>query len=107
MVEEIVRPQEGFQMQFLSSPADIVIGGSAAGVGKTFALLLEPLHYINAVKGFGGVIFRRTTPQIRNEGGLWDTSMDIFPYVGATPRESSLEWVFEHKKQNEVCPLGV
>lgn len=105
MVEEIVRPQEGFQMQFLSSPADIVIGGSAAGVGKTFALLLEPLHYINAVKGFGGVIFRRTTPQIRNEGGLWDTSMDIFPYVGATPRESSLEWVFEHKNKMKFAHL--
>lgn len=99
MVEEIVRPQEGFQMKFLSSKADIVIGGSAAGVGKTFSLLLEPLHFINKVKGYGGVIFRRTTPQIRNEGGLWDTSMEIFPYVGATPRESSLEWVFEHRNK--------
>jgi hypothetical protein len=99
MAEEIIRPQEGFQMKFLSSPADIVIGGSAAGVGKTFSLLLEPLHYINRVKGYGGVIFRRTTPQIRNEGGLWDTSMDIFPYVGATPRESSLEWVFNFKNK--------
>ncbi len=96
VVEEIVRPQEGFQMKFLSSPADIVIGGSAAGVGKTFSLLLEPLHFINKVKGFGGVIFRRTTPQIRNEGGLWDTSMEIFPYVGASPRESMLEWSFEY-----------
>ena len=96
VVEEIVRPQDGFQMKFLSSPADIVIGGSAAGVGKTFSLLLEPLHFINKVKGFGGVIFRRTTPQIRNEGGLWDTSMEIFPYVGASPRESMLEWSFEY-----------
>jgi len=95
VVEEIVRPQDGFQMRFLSSPADIVIGGSAAGVGKTFSLLLEPLHFIKKVKGFGGVIFRRTTPQIRNEGGLWDTSMEIFPYVGATPRESMLEWSFD------------
>lgn len=28
-----IRPQEGFQMDFLSSPADIVIGGGAAGAG--------------------------------------------------------------------------
>lgn len=88
-----VRPQEGFQMKFLSSPADIVIGGSAAGVGKTFALLLEFLRNIE-VDGWGGVIFRRTGPQIRNEGGLWDTSMTIYPNVGATPRESYLEWQF-------------
>lgn len=88
-----VRPQEGFQMKFLSSPADIVIGGSAAGVGKTYSLLLEPLRNIK-VEGFGGVIFRRTGPQIRNEGGLWDTSMTIYPHVGATPRESYLEWQF-------------
>lgn len=91
---EIIRPQKGFQMKFLSNPADIVIGGSAAGVGKTFGLLLEPLRNINRVKGFGGVIFRRTTPQIRNEGGLWDTSMTIYPFVNSKPRESNLEWIF-------------
>lgn len=88
-----IRPQEGFQMKFLSSPADIVIGGSAAGVGKTYALLLEPLRNKD-VEGFGGVIFRRTGPQIRNEGGLWDTSMSIYPHVGAVPKETFLEWNF-------------
>lgn len=88
-----VRPQEGFQMNFLSSPADIVIGGSAAGVGKTYALLLEYLRY-HKVPGFGGTIFRRTSPQIRLEGGLWDTSVKIYPHLGARPRESSLEWLF-------------
>jgi uncharacterized protein YlzI (FlbEa/FlbD family) len=105
MVEEIVRPQEGFQMEFLSSTADIVIGGSAAGVGKTFALLLEPLHYIEKVKGFGGVIFRRTTPQIMNEGGLWDTSMEIFPHVGASPRESKHDWVFSYGNKLKFAHL--
>jgi len=100
-----IRPQEGFQMRFLSSSADIVIGGSAAGVGKTFSLLLEPLHYINKKKGFGGVIFRRTTPQIMNEGGLWDTSMEIFPHVGATPRESKHDWVFQHGNKLKFAHL--
>lgn len=96
MVEDnitIVRPQAGFQMDFLSSPADIVIGGGAAGSGKTYALLMEPLRHKD-VKGFGSVIFRRTSPQIKNEGGLWDTSLNIFPHVGAVARESSLEWNF-------------
>lgn len=44
------------------------------------------------VKGFGGVIFRRTSPQIRNEGGLWDTSEQLYPMVGFYPKESTLEW---------------
>ncbi|MBR8535418.1 terminase family protein [Carboxylicivirga sediminis] len=96
-----IKPQEGFQMDFLSTPADIAIGGGAAGAGKTFALLMEPLRHIN-VEGFGGVIFRRTSPQIRSEGGLWDTSKLLFPIVGGNPRESSLEWTFPGKHDKPV-----
>lgn len=92
---KIIKPQPGYQTMALASSADIVIGGGAAGVGKTYTLLLEPLRHKD-VKGFGTVIFRRTSPQIRAEGALWDTSMNIFSTIkGATPRESSLEWSFE------------
>ncbi len=94
MVEaQIIQPNEGYQTKALSSSADIVIGGASAGVGKTYSLLMEFLRHIDNEK-WGGVIFRRTSPQIRNEGGLWDTSMDIYPHVSATPRESTLEWQF-------------
>lgn len=87
-------PQEGYQMETLSSSADIVIGGGAAGVGKTFSLLLEPLRHKD-VKGFGGVIFRRTYTQIKSEGGLWDASKKLYNYVfNARARESSYEWHF-------------
>lgn len=86
-----IRPQEGFQHEFLSSQADIVIGGGAAGAGKTFVLLLEPLRYMN-VKGFGGVIFRRTYPQIVLEGGLWDTTKGIYQSVGLSSNYTALEW---------------
>lgn len=88
-----IRPQEGYQMKASSSKADIVIGGAAAGVGKTYILLLEFLRHIQNPL-WGGVIFRRTSPQIKSEGGLWDTSVQIYPKVGAVPRESSLEWLF-------------
>lgn len=72
-----IAPQPGFQTAFLSSPADIVIGGGAAGAGKSYALLLEPVRH-SANPKFRAVIFRRTTPQITNEGGLWDTSKEIY-----------------------------
>ena len=89
----IIRPQKGFQELFLSSPADIAIGGAMAGVGKTFALLLEPCRHISK-RFFKGVFFRRTTPQIRNSGGLWDTSLAIYPYLRGDPTETILRWVF-------------
>jgi hypothetical protein len=37
---KFIRPQDGYQMMALSSPADIVIGGASAGVGKTYTILL-------------------------------------------------------------------
>lgn len=89
----MVEPQKGYQLKTLASKADIVIGGGMAGLGKTFSLLLEFLRHIENPK-WGGVIFRRTSPQIRNEGGLWDTSMTLYPYAGAEPKESTLEWHF-------------
>ncbi len=30
--------------------------------------------------------------QVRNEGGLWDTSMSLYAHAGLRPRESVLEW---------------
>lgn len=48
---------------------------------------------------FGGVIFRRSTVQVRNEGGLWDESMRLYPLAGAAPRESVLRWEWPHPTQ--------
>lgn len=72
-----IAPQPGFQTAFLSSPADIVIGGGAAGAGKSYALLMEALRHVGN-PGFRSVIFRRTIPQIKNSGGLWDTSKEMY-----------------------------
>ena len=86
-------PQPGAQWAFLATPADIAVYGGAAGAGKSFALLMEPLRKMH-VPGFGAVIFRRTYPQITNEGGLWDTSNEMYVHCGASARQSTLEWVF-------------
>lgn len=86
-----IKPQEGFQEAFLSSPADIVIGGGAAGVGKTWAELVEPLRNKD-VRGFNTIFFRRTTVQIRNPGGLWDESLEMYPLFGFVPNSQQLEW---------------
>jgi predicted phage terminase large subunit-like protein len=88
------QPQPGPQETFLKSEADIVIFGGAAGGGKTWALLMQPLRHIGNSQ-FGGVIFRRTSPQIRNQGGLWDESTQIYPLLNAEPRQTVLEWRFQ------------
>lgn len=88
-----IGPQPGPQTSFLHSHADIVFYGGAAGGGKSFGLLLDPCrHYLN--EEFGGVVFRRTSVQVRNEGGLWDESMKLYPLLNARPREALLEWKF-------------
>ncbi len=91
--EERIEPQPGPQYDFLNSKADIVIYGGAAGGGKTFALLMEAL-WNHDVRNFSAVIFRRTSTQVRNPGGLWDTSMEFFTDFGGMPKESLLEWDF-------------
>lgn len=93
-VEEVrhVGPQVGPQTAFLTTSADIAIYGGAAGGGKSFALLLEPLrHHSNSL--FGAVIFRRTSTQVRNQGGLWDESMKLYIPLGSYPRAHELEHI--------------
>lgn len=99
-----LQPQVGPQTQFLASDADIVIYGGAAGGGKTYGLLLDPLRHYHNDK-FGGVIFRRTAVQVRNKGGLWDESMTIYPQLGGDPKESYLEWKFPTKMTMEFRHL--
>ena len=45
MAAQVLGPQPGPQTDFLSSIADIVIYGGAAGGGKSYGLLLEPLRH--------------------------------------------------------------
>ncbi len=87
-----IGPQAGPQETFLSTTADIALLGGGAGGGKSFALLLEPVrHWSNG--RFGGVVFRKNAKQVRNEGGLWDESVELYGLIGAEPKESTLEWV--------------
>lgn len=89
----MIRPHDGPQEAFLATAADIAIYGGAAGGGKTWGLLVEPLRHIE-VPGFGAVIFRRTSPQITQEGGMWDESQNLYPHLEAEPRSSPHRWIF-------------
>lgn len=88
-----IKAQPGTQHAFLSSEADIVIFGGAAGGGKSHALLMEPLRHIHNGE-FRAVIFRRTTPQITNPGALWDESSKLYSALGAKSNQTYLSWKF-------------
>ena len=80
MNEGILKPQRGKQEQFLSSWADMVFYGGAAGAGKTYGLILEPLRWINC-KNFKCITFRKELVEIKSPGGLWDAALEVYPYL--------------------------
>ena len=89
-----IRPQKGPQEAFLSTIADIAFYGGAAGGGKTYGMLIDFARHFGAY-GVKGLFLRRTTPELRNPGGAWDTSQEMFSsFPFATPNESNLEWDF-------------
>lgn len=96
-MKRIIRlaPQKGPQEQFLATSADVCIYGGAAGGGKTFGLLLEPLRHMGN-KDFNSVIFRRNYTQVTSPGGLWDSSRKIYSLVhGSYPLKTpKLHWTF-------------
>lgn len=89
----IIGPQPGPQTAFLSTSADIAVYGGSAGGGKSYSLLLDPLRYVHHPH-FGAVLFRRTYPEIKKEGGLWDEATKLYLPQGARARESDLSFTF-------------
>lgn len=83
---EVVAPQPGPQTAAFTTHADICIYGGQAGGGKSWFLVSEPVRRVKH-KGFRGVLFRRTFPQLTGEGGLWDECQTLYRAMGATMRE--------------------
>ena len=47
--------------------------------------------------GFTGIIFRRTSPEITNAGGLWDEAQELYPAAGGKAVQDRLEYRFKPK----------
>jgi predicted phage terminase large subunit-like protein len=83
-----ITPQDGPQKAFMSTTADVAGYGGAAGGGKTWCCLAEPLRFL-PLGLFGAVIFRRSMPEVMAEGGLWDEARQMYAPIGADPKPSS------------------
>lgn len=89
-----IEPHAGPQEAFLRSSADIAIYGGQVGGGKSVGLLMEAARNVRNPR-FEATIFRRTSPNITNPGGLWHTSMAIYPALKAEPFQSPVhQWRF-------------
>lgn len=77
MAKHILSPASLRQEMFLNSEADITLGGGAKGGGKTFTSLLIALKYMQDPHATG-IIFRRTSTDMRNPGSIWDEAVDMY-----------------------------
>ena len=91
--EDIVfKANEGPQTEFLAAPELDVLYGGAAGGGKSFAMLADPLRYCNK-SAHRALILRRSMPELRE---LIDKSRELYPkaFPGCRFREVEKLWNF-------------
>ena len=90
--EIVFKPNEGPQEEFLSASERDVLYGGAAGGGKSFALLADPLRFCHNAN-HRGLLLRRTLDELTE---LIDKSRQLYTkaFPGAKFRESKSTWVF-------------
>ena len=90
--EVVFQPNPGPQTDFLAASEREVLYGGAAGGGKSFGLLADPMRYFHN-KNFNGIILRRTNDELREL--IWK-SQEMYPkiYPGAKWQEKKSQWVF-------------
>lgn len=83
------------QERFLKVPFEVEEAGygGALGAGKTDILLLMPLVYgLHEYKGYKGLFFRRTFPELESE--VIPRAREYFPSTGAVYNEVKHRWQF-------------
>jgi len=87
----VFKPNEGPQTDFLSSSEREVLYGGAAGGGKSYAMLADPLHGLNNAN-FSGLLVRHTTEELRE---LIQKSQELYPRAipGIKWSERKSQWI--------------
>ena len=90
--EILFQPNEGPQTDFLAASETDVLYGGAAGGGKSYAMLVDPLRYCHR-SAHRALILRRSMPELRE---LIDKSRELYPraFPGCKFREVEKIWNF-------------
>jgi len=86
----LFRPNVGPQTEFLAASEREVLYGGAAGGGKSYAMLADPLRYLSNSQ-FSGLLLRRTTEELREL--VWK-SQELYPQIipGIKWSERKMQW---------------
>jgi len=80
LIEEerfVLAPASIPQEQFLQSDSTITLYSGSAGAGKTFAIILNLVKFA-IQENSTQVVFRRTSTQLRQNGGIWQEATQVF-----------------------------
>ena len=88
----LFEPNPGPQTNFLAAPEREVLYGGAAGGGKTYSLIVDPLRYCNN-SNMNALILRRTNDELRE---IIHKSQEMYPkaFPGAKWMEKKSQWTF-------------
>ena len=88
----VFHPNDGPQTEFLAAGEKDVLYGGAAGGGKSYAMLVDPLRYAHK-SAHRALILRRSMPELRE---LIDKSRELYPkaFPGCKFREVEKLWNF-------------
>ena len=88
----VFHANDGPQTEFLAADEKDVLYGGAAGGGKSYAMLVDPLRYAHK-KAHRALILRRSMPELRE---LIDKSRELYPqaFPGCKFREVEKVWNF-------------
>ena len=88
----VFHANDGPQTEFLAAGERDVLYGGAAGGGKSYAMLVDPLRYAHK-KAHRALILRRSMPELRE---LIDKSRELYPkaFPGCKFREVEKLWNF-------------
>ena len=88
----IFKPNDGPQTDFLAAPERDVLYGGAAGGGKSYAMLIDPLRFAHRA-AHRALILRRSMPELRE---LIDKSRELYPkaFPGCKYKEVEKLWNF-------------